>query len=116
MDRWHKLSANPVTEHRHRRGSRLVVLWSKYPPAKSPHTQRRKIIAGHILRAQRPARRFDALAPYSQHPAPGLERRHLFKFRRLRLNPLIQIERKHAPVVLRPTFHAAIAALAHAVQ
>ena len=105
-----------MTEHRHRGSRRLVVVRREHPPAEGAYTQRREIISGDVLRAQRSRERFDAFTPRTHTPAAGLESRHFFEFRRLLLQTLEQRIGKHPPLVLRPAFDAAIVAGTDSVE
>ena len=105
-----------VAQHGYGRRRGLVVLRRDHASTERMHSQRRKVGAAHVLRAQGPGQGFDALTPRAQAATPCLECRHFLEFRCFRRQPLIQGERKQTPLVLGTPFHAAIVAFANPVE
>src|SRR6185312_15226896 len=54
-----------VAEHDDGRGGRLVVVFIEHTSAKRAYAERREIVSGYELRAQRPGRSFHALTPHA---------------------------------------------------
>ena len=59
---------------------------------------------------------FDALPPDAEPRAAGLERGELLELRRLGFQALEQRIREHPPAILRAALHAAVVAVADAIQ
>ena len=105
-----------MAHHDDRRRRRRVVGGGEDAAAERADAERREVVAGDVLGAQRPRRRVDVLTPHAEARAAGLEGGDLFELRQLGLQPLEQREREHAPAILRPALHAAVVAVADAVE
>ena len=105
-----------MAQHDDRRRRRRVVGGGEDAAAERADAERREVVAGDVLGAQRPRRRVDVLAPHAEARAAGLKRRDLFELRHLGLQPLEQRKREHPPAILRAALHAAVVAVADAVE
>ena len=105
-----------MAEHDHGLRRRRVVGGVEHAAPERADAKRREVVAGDELGADRPRRRVAILASYAQAHAAGLERRHFFELRHLRLQALEQRERDHPPAILWPALYAAGVAIADAVE
>src|SRR6185437_3003467 len=105
-----------MTEYRDRRCGRRVVFRSEDATAESADTQRRKVVAGDIFRAERAGCGFHTLAANAHPPPPGLEGSELLEFGHFLGEALYQRIGEHAPFVLGTALDAAVVASADAVK
>src|SRR3954454_396688 len=96
-----------MTHDDHRRSRRLVVLGREHSAAKGAYTERGEIVAGDVFGTERPRACFTVLTADAQTRTTGLKRHDLFELRQFGLQPLEQGIRKHSPLILRTTLHAA---------
>ena len=73
-----------VAQHDDGRRRRRVVGGGEDAAAERADAERREVVAGDVLGAQRPRRRVDVLAPHADARAAGLKRRDLLELRQSR--------------------------------
>ena len=100
----------------HRRGRRGVVGRRDDAAAERGHAEGREVVAADVAGSQRPRRLFDARPPCADAALAGLEGRQLLELRQVGLQPLEQRIREHAPAILGAALHAAVVAVADAVE
>src|SRR3954453_10510850 len=105
-----------MTDESNGRGGELVILWGQHPPGKGIHAKSRKIVSSDVFGTQRPGREVNALAPRTQTLAAGLKSRYFFELWCFCLQSFIKREGEHSPAVLWAAFHAAVVAVAYAVE
>jgi hypothetical protein len=105
-----------VAHHQHGRRRRRVVFGGDQAAAERVHAKRDEIVAGHVLGAQRPGGRFHSFAANAHRAAAGLKGGEVLELGGVLFETLVEREREHAPTILRSAFHAAVVAVANAIQ
>ena len=105
-----------VRHHHHGRGRGGVVGVGEHAAGCRPCPERGEVAAGDVVGAQRPGGVGHALASRAEAGHAGLHGGDRLEFRRRRLDLLVEGIREHAPAVLRAARHAAVGAVADAVE
>ena len=105
-----------IRQNQHRAGRRHIVRRGEHATDRRVHAERREVVAADVDGAKRTRRVVYALPAHAHASHAGLKGRELLELRYFGLDSLEQREREHAPAVLRAALHAAVVAVADAVQ
>ncbi len=105
-----------ITQHRYRRRGELIVRFTDGATDECGHSEDVEIIAGDELAVHRLGYAITLAAAYAELPFARLECGQLGELRGGLLQVQIEGVRKHAPILLRRAFDAAVIAIANAVE
>jgi hypothetical protein len=105
-----------MTEHDGRRRGPSIIRRREHATTERTDAERREVVAGDELGAQRPRRRINVLPPDAEAGACGLKGRDLFELGHFGFQPFEQRKRIQPPSLLRTALDAAGIAVTDTVK